>query len=259
MSNPTRAQRILELTDIGLEIWKGHVDDLWEPDKNARLMDKRTFDQLKSNIRKDKRLESLPLVVIQGDKFRIVSGSHRVRAARMAGVTEIYWLLDPKTLSKSEILSKQLAHNALVGYDDPRVLKELYVDIEDLNLQIESGIDPKDFEGLPEPDLLTPESVELDLEFKQITLLFLPENADEFLSTLDLTNAAFIGILQHNSYDRFVDTLRKISEAEDVRNLTATVLKMCEIVKDYYRAIAPSTDAKGFEPRVKLVEQEPKA
>lgn len=250
--NELKATRILVLEGWDLEIWKVHVDSLREQDKNARIMDKRRFNQIKANIKKDKRLESLPYCVLNSDRIEIVSGHHRVRAARMAGLTEIYALVDTKHLNRSEVLSKQLAHNALVGYDDKKMLKEMWEEIDDLELRLSTGIDPEDIEVDYDEETFKNESVELEFQYKQVQLLFLPTNYEDFINTLDLVEAEFIGVADVRDFERVAETIRKVSEAEEVRNVSSILLKMCEIVNDYYRAVAGD---EPIQPRVKLAEK----
>ena len=73
-----------------LEVWRCDLDELQEQRKNARTMAPETFNRLVSNIQKDGgKLEALPLChrLANGD-IAIISGHHRVRAARSAGVSE---------------------------------------------------------------------------------------------------------------------------------------------------------------------------
>ena len=128
-----------------LEIWKVHPDVLREQDRNARVMDTKTFQRLTENIKNNKQLESLPYchkTTSPGgsEEFSIISGHHRVRAARKAGFTEIFVLVDCKDLTSAQVKAKQVAHNALSGTDDEQVLAEIFASIDDLNAKIESGI-----------------------------------------------------------------------------------------------------------------------
>ena len=106
--------KIAEL-DGGLEIWKLVISNLKEQDINAQVMDDRRMKILTANIKNRGALESLPYVLKQGDTFTIISGHHRVRAANAAGLKYIYALVETTELTKSQVVSKQIAHNELVG------------------------------------------------------------------------------------------------------------------------------------------------
>ena len=99
-----------------LEIWYTHIDNIYEQDRNAQVMPPEMLEALSKNIAKEKRLESLPFVVkrMKGENvvFELISGHHRVRASRMAGVNYIYVLADTRDLNRSKIVAKQIAHNS---------------------------------------------------------------------------------------------------------------------------------------------------
>jgi hypothetical protein len=106
---------------------------------NARHMDKKTFDNLVRNIKRDGKLESVPLVYRKGDKYKIISGHHRVKAAIEAGIEHIVVMIT-RPQSRDEVVYKQLSHNGLVGKDDMELLRKLYHSIQDEILRIDSGV-----------------------------------------------------------------------------------------------------------------------
>lgn len=227
--NDLMAQRVLVL-DNGLEIWKVHVDALKEQDKNARLMDKIKFDRLKANIAKDKRLESLPLCYrsgpLESPKIYIISGHHRVRSARMAGVTSIYVLVDPEELTPSQVKAKQLAHN-----------KQLYEEIEDQELRLSTGLGPEDFNLDKVGADFKTDGLDLKYDYRQIVLLFLPDGVEKFVEMLDLVAADTVIVSDRPTFDPLIEAVRKVAATEDIRNMSAVFLKMAEIIGDYYRSL----------------------
>ena len=79
----------------------------WKGRRYFKLAPSREMlEALSKNIAKEKRLESLPFVVkrIKGESvvFELISGHHRVRASRMAGVNYIYVLADTRDLNRSK-------------------------------------------------------------------------------------------------------------------------------------------------------------
>ncbi len=109
----------------GLELRFVHVDVLLEQDVNARTMTPDMFQRLQETVGRDQRLESLPFCAETAKGVEIVSGHHRVRAARAAQVSTIPVIVDVTGLTPSQIKAKQLAHNAIAGYDDPDALARL--------------------------------------------------------------------------------------------------------------------------------------
>lgn len=94
-------------------------------DLNARYMPIETMRILTENIKADGRLESVPLVYVDAKlpegKYRIISGHHRIEAAKNAGVTQILVMV-ASPQDADDVVSRQLAHNALVGLDRKSVV-----------------------------------------------------------------------------------------------------------------------------------------
>ena len=89
-------------------------------EKNARFMRSETFRNLVENIKRDGGLSSVPFCLKLGDRYRVLSGNHRVQAAQEAGVKRLLVLYTDRELSREEQVSIQLSHNAIVGEDDLR-------------------------------------------------------------------------------------------------------------------------------------------
>ena len=160
---------------------------LREQDKNARVMDPKTFQRLTENIKSNKQLESLPYchkTISPGgsEEFSIISGHHRVRAARKATLKEIYILVEDKELTKSQVIAKQLAHNSLAGADDQQVLLELYNAIDEINAKLESGI--FNFERDIKDISVSVDEVKLSFEYEQVTILFLKHEYEDFMKVI---------------------------------------------------------------------------
>jgi len=210
---------------------------LREQDKNARVMEGDKFQLLQKTIGKDKRLESLPLVAFKDDshgEFQIISGHHRVRAARMAGLQYIFCLVDESSLSEDRIKSKQLAHNSIQGHDDVQTLKEIFESIEDIEAQIDSGISAKDImKGISAINI---DEMSVEYETEVVSLLFTEKGFKDFKRTLEkVEDSEAIYLADHKYFDEFVKVAREVSMVEDIRNMTGIVAKMCEIVNEYYR------------------------
>ena len=110
---------------------------------NARYMPSETFLQLIENIKKDERLESVPLCYEDDNGvIRIISGHHRIKAAEEIQLNEIIVMITQPE-SNDEIVSKQISHNALTGKDDQQVLNELFDSISDIGHRIATGLNDK--------------------------------------------------------------------------------------------------------------------
>ena len=148
--------------------------------RNARFMKHPTFAQLRKNIAEDGILSSVPLCHELGagpeSELECLSGNHRVKAAKDAGLTEIMLLYTDQEMSHAQQVAIQLAHNAIAGQDDLAILRELYDEINDVALKEYSGLDDVILGKLNPPEL-DPLS-EKGLEYRIVSIAFLPEEVE---------------------------------------------------------------------------------
>jgi len=230
-------EKIHQIND-NLSIWKVHIDALREQDKNARAQSPEVFKQLAANIKGDAALESLPLTVIeknaaQNEEFHIISGHHRTRAARAAGLTEVY-VLAYEGLSRSAVVAKQLSHNKLQGEDNPQIIKEIFNQIEEIEQRIASGIGDKDL--LEKAKKVSNEDIQVMLNFEMVQLMFMPHQMEKFEQMVELIDKdASVGVVEMKSFNKFKKAVSKIIKEEDIRNVSSVVTRMVEITLDFYR------------------------
>ena len=250
------AEKLVDLKN-GTSIWRVSMDLIREQDKNARIMSLDKFDRLTANIKKDNRLESLPLCVkkinqAENEEFLIISGHHRTRAARAAGIKEIIILVIEDELTLSEIKSKQLAHNALSGFDNVDVLKEIYDEIDDVNEKLASGVTDIDLK-IPEMPSIKSDDIDVFFDFEILNILFLPKTAEKFDTVLDLIDKeAKIYLADKADFERLRTQIQAISKRENVRNISAIMARMLEIVEKYHK------EYPYIEPKKKEVKKEKK-
>ena len=139
------------MLDLGKGLWiaRSHIDKIREQTLNARVMTKDMMERLAKNIKTHGNLESLPYcALVKKPKLHVevISGHHRIRASRMANMLEIHYLLDTNNLTRDDIVARQLAHNSIQGFDDKEMLKKLFSNIKDSDIQLEAFIHPKDSE-----------------------------------------------------------------------------------------------------------------
>lgn len=189
---------------------------------NARAMSKEAFDQLTMNI-KDKGVE-------------IVSGHHRVRAARKAGFTYVHVLIDESGLTREQIVAKQLAHNSISGTDNPEMLAKLFAQIQDAALKLEAFIDPaliqQNLQAIDIPAL------EIPFEWHYLMLAFLPSQLEQFDSVYGALRGNEEGMLVADlkHWERFKNTARQIMKTENIKSISVVLTKMCDIVEQYLEA-----------------------
>jgi ParB-like chromosome segregation protein Spo0J len=232
-----------ELSKLGLaELAIVGPEDCIAQKKNARYFKPEVFTRLVENVKKDKRLESVPLVHKllneQGNwtgKYGIISGHHRVEAAKEANLTSILVMI-ATTQGRDEITSKQLSHNALVGVDDQQILQEMFESIKDLEAKIASGLN----DVIEKVDYVTV-NFSLAADYKEFMIMFAPDDErdyDNILSRLKENIKAVGGnsrveLVPVALYEKFAESLRKIKGLENIKSNATAFSKMVEIVSDY--------------------------
>ncbi|HZX21027.1 MAG TPA: ParB N-terminal domain-containing protein [Clostridia bacterium] len=238
------AEKMLDLGQ-GLEIWKVDVDELREQDINARAMSKPMFDRLSLTIKNDARLETLPFCALTDKGIEIVSGHHRTRALRAAGLRDLFAIVDVTGLSRDKIKAKQLAHNAIQGDDNEQIVKQIYQSIEDANVKLEAFID-KDLDM--EIKKVQISDIIVDLNYRTVLLTFLPTEKEYFEEIAEEINKQYDGmyLADKEKFQDFVDIINKIDKEYDIRSVTTALGKMVEISAEYLGKGIPETEAKAL-------------
>jgi hypothetical protein len=237
----------------GLSLWKIGLDRLREQDKNARVLEGQKFKALQEIIARDKRLESLPLVAPKDDghnEFQIISGHHRTRAARMAGLKYVFCLVDESGLPEDKIRAKQLAHNIIQGHDDPQILQEIFNSISDMQAKIDSAVAPEDL--LKNIQTVKIDDVQVMFQSQIVSLLFTDKGFSDFKQTLErVAGSSEVYLSDYKYFDEVVTIAREVSKRENIRNVTGIFLKICEIVNNYYEEHPePKEEKTDGEPKV---------
>lgn len=214
----------------GLVIAKVQIDKVKEQDINARVMKNEMQDQLTANIKKRGQLESLPFLVLNAGKLEIVSGHHRIKSARAAELKEVIAIIDVSGLSRSQIAAKQLAHNAISGFDDDSTLREIVKMITDVDDMIESFVG-KDIMEEPLEQYEKMLSPAIQFDFKNVTFSFLPhqvQDMDVLVKNLETTAPEIIGVAPNEQCKSFVETLSRYQKFTDIRNVGAAIHSMVQ-------------------------------
>ena len=241
------SERLLEL-ESNVELWRVDIDDLHEQDVNARVMDISAFNRLADNIKERGALvESLPYCHRDASgKIHIISGHHRVRAARAANIKQLHVLVDVSEMPRSKIVSKQLAHNAIAGHDDPEMLRQLIQEMNNVDDLLRSFVAPELLPPPPDPiNVLPVASIRYDFQLMMFT--FLPSQLRDFTQLLDLlhTNNDFVGVAPLENYEAFHDALLRYQKARDVRAIGAAIAYLTSTAlreQQLYTGMEPDED-----------------
>ena len=207
--------------------------------KNARFMKAATFNQFVANLKRDKVLTQLPLVF--GDE--ILSGHHRVLAALKAGieVSEVQELVGEYT--EERLTAIQLAHNAIVGDDDPATLAEMYEGLP-LAEQLYSGVTDDYLASFEKLDLSSMSAGRL--EYQDVVVSFLPEHAEAFTALLDRVKARAVTLCAPISdFDRYFDTVVRVKNVQNVFNSGLAIREMARLAAERLDQIEAERAADG--------------
>lgn len=193
-------------------------------------MSEREFRRLKENIERDGCLTSVPLVYRVDGALRILSGNHRVQAARAAGLEETVVMEITGDLTEARQVAIQLSHNAIVGEDDPNVLRELYASLEMLE-QLYSGLTDDDLGLLEAPDLS-----KLNVgppRYEEVLLSFLPEDKAVFEENIDrirkFAERKTVHVARHEDFNMIFDALLRVKDQTDLFNDAVAFQMMSEL------------------------------
>ncbi|MBE6244249.1 MAG: hypothetical protein E7108_01840 [Bacteroidales bacterium] len=129
--------------------WKLSLVDIElidEADENANAMTDDEFQQLVKNIRQG-GLSSVVGCMKIGDRYKLFSGHHRVRACKVLRYKKIPVIYKEEAdfQGEDEFIATQLSHNSLHGEDDKGILKRLFEKIKNIDFKIFAHINTDDF------------------------------------------------------------------------------------------------------------------
>lgn len=206
-----------------------------------------TGDQLRrlvENIRRDGVLTSLPLVYTPSKELNpdfwaqskgapiIVSGNHRVEAAREAGLTEIDVIELRTPVSDARLRAIQLSHNSIGGQDDQSILLELYESL-DLDEKLYSGLTDDDFNVEPiDVSGLGIGSV----KYAEVTLAFIPmelQEVEQWLQAInDQSRKSVTHVAAYRDFDAFFDAVVKVKTQCKVYNSAIALATMAQLAME---------------------------
>jgi hypothetical protein len=199
---------------------------------NARHMTHSTFARLVRNVERDGKLTSVPFAVWDKalDAYLVLSGNHRVMAARQAlgDEHEADFMVTHDELDRDRRMAIQLSHNAIEGEDDPAVLKELYDSIDSVDWRLHAGLDDKTLQLLDEVEVGSLNEAALD--FQTTTVVFLPAEHDQAVQAWENAKEDMgsvpdeVWVANLVDRDRFLDALDLSGRAYGIRNIATELM-----------------------------------
>lgn len=208
--------------------------DLLPADKNAHFMTGQMFQQLVANIKKDRALSSVPFCwKDEKGAYHILSGHHRVDAAKAAGLEWFLILYTDQALSRQERIAIQLSHNAIFGQDEPTLLRELWNELSTVDLKAYAGLDDQLMQSYA--PIKIGSLGEKAIGFQEITLAFFPSEIERVQAVFEQIKARKRTryAAQVEQFDRFVDRLMDFKEASGIYNSATAILAILDMVEEW--------------------------
>jgi hypothetical protein len=160
-----------------------------------------------------------------------VSGNHRTKAAKEAGVEQIIVMIPDREITKDREKAIALSHNAIDGEDDPLLLKKMYEEIEELDEKLYAGIDmdkTKQILGKVELDNFSG----IRIDYVPVNLLFLPEEIGLIESVLEDVEQMFwrdeTFVLKMKDYEKFLKIISQTAKRLKLKNNSAILMWLIE-------------------------------
>lgn len=185
------------------------ISDIEEAEINPQQMKQGEYNRLVKSIKKDKILTSAVLLMKQKDntKLRCISGHHRIKAARSAGLKTVPSMIIDE-VDKSTRIRLQLTHNDIHGEPDMNLATLLLTDVQWQDLELIGN-----YEGKDEMQEEWKNAIE-EVTYQYTNICLMPESA---------------GVLQ---------TLIAVTDQEEVKNLIvgkADYQRMTELLTQAHR------------------------
>ncbi|MGW6456529.1 hypothetical protein ACWF94_11500 [Streptomyces sp. NPDC055078] len=243
----------MDSMQIGEDLFIRWVDvtTLREQDINAQVMQPRHFERLTGNIRKRGALESLPYCHQPGGEgpVEVISGHHRSRAARSAGINRIPAIIDTRKMRRSEVIAKQIAHNELHGNPDKDVLAQLVSMIDNVDDLIATGLDEDQLPTVEADDtkLAIPHG---EFDWRAATLMFLPHQMEDFKDAITAiaSGTDVVGVASAEQFEEFASAVYAFGRCKDVRNFTTMVAMLTDIARREIEQAAQEAAQAAVEP-----------
>lgn len=211
------------------------IEDCVPLEKNAHFMDKNIMDRLTANVSEDGFLSQLPFGMKRNSdgKYLILSGNHRLKAAIKAKL-EYILILYIDEVDKDTQIAYQLSHNALVGKDDVRILKEIYSEIQSIEKKEFTGYNDLNFTDVSK--ISVPCINDRDLDLTLMKFYFIESKCNNVrnvlsaLEKLDLDENSHIIV---GSFEAFIKVMQEVKELYGVKSRSVAFSKMIDICEEH--------------------------
>lgn len=206
--------------------------------RNARYMEDEMYRRLVANIRRDGALTSVPFCAeTSPGKYKVLSGNHRVQAAKDAGLTEVLIVYTDEKMTEAEMISRQLSHNAIEGKDDPLLLRELFEEINDVEWKEYTGMSDEQIRELEKLVQMTINPV--GLAYSVISMLFVQSEFEHLQEVFEQIQHDLIGkddgvyLNRMEDYNRLLTAMEEVKSAYGIRNNAVALMLVLDVYENH--------------------------
>jgi hypothetical protein len=205
------------------------------------------YKTLVDDLKRDGVLTSSPLLYEHEDgRLECVSGHHRLEAAQDAGIGSVHALVITTPLSRERLIGLQLAHNRVVGQDDPNTLKLLYYSLP-LDEKRYTGLTDDDFKDLKPIDV---KGLSIGApQYQSVELLFLPRDLPvikEQLERVSKSKRALTLAADYADFDSIFDAATRVKRVKDIHNSALAFRVMAELAQERLDQLENMSNDKDF-------------
>lgn len=154
-----------------------NIGEIIESPVNAQVMAEKEFSRLVKNIRRDGGLTATVLLMRQSgtDRLMCISGHHRIRACKKAGISNVPVMIIPE-LSESDRIRLQLSHNDIHGEPDMEIVHEMLLLMQETDKEFVGDYGQEQIKELGEIS---------DDQFRYVSVCMKPESADLLMGIIE--------------------------------------------------------------------------
>jgi hypothetical protein len=179
------------------------IRNIEESPINAQVMSDKDFTRLVKNIKKDGNLTSSVLLMRQQNKEKLmcISGHHRIKAAKKAGLHKIPSLIIDE-VGESTRIRLQITHNDIHGTPDESILSIMQQSLNEIDIELIA-------ENELQNNLIDDYQLENIEQFQYISICLKPKSYDELMQLIGShsVEAEHKMIIEASEYDDMKDAL----------------------------------------------------
>jgi hypothetical protein len=154
-------------------------------------------------------------------------------------------MLDVARFDRSRIIAKQLAHNALVGVDDPDLIRTLLAEIDNPDDKLATGLPAAVLEGKEEAEVASMFAPRIDFDYRTVSFAFLPHQQAELEKLIGLLEGRqdLVVAAPIEQYDDLLKVAARFARLKQVRSGATAITLMVRLALEELEAAEAESEA----------------